>query len=204
MFELHERLSIRARRGWARECLGLASGERLWRERIGLEEYLKMTAKRPVWTLNRSQASMIGTKNASASSQLDSKRARGFCLGIRGGIIACGKNKVRDTFSSIAPTRSNALRFYRRVISVHFPVTNQCPATNPCLRAIPFNGVRSGRGHESFLQGFLGTRNLVHYLFRHLLNGVVFKGSTMGRLIMPPALSRVGDDLKANPKQRYD
>jgi hypothetical protein len=39
------------------------------------------------------------------------------------------------------------------------------------LTAIPYE-VRSGRGHESFLQGILGTRNLVHYLFRRSLNGI--------------------------------
>ncbi len=34
------------------------------------------------------------------------------------------------------------------------------------LNAIPFNQIRSGRGHESFLQEILGTRNFGHYLFR--------------------------------------
>jgi hypothetical protein len=36
----------------------------------------------------------------------------------------------------------------------------------PRLAAEPLSEVRSGRGHESFLQGILGTRNLVHYLSR--------------------------------------
>jgi hypothetical protein len=43
------------------------------------------------------------------------------------------------------------------------------------LSTILFNEVRSGRGHESFLQAILGTRNLVHYLFRPQLNGIGLK-----------------------------
>jgi hypothetical protein len=43
------------------------------------------------------------------------------------------------------------------------------------LAAIPFNEVGSGRGHESFLQGILGTRNLIHYLFRRSFNGIAVK-----------------------------
>jgi hypothetical protein len=43
-----------------------------------------------------------------------------------------------------------------------------------CLIPIPFNEVRSGRGHESFSPGILGTRDLVHYLFRRSLHSIVF------------------------------
>jgi hypothetical protein len=47
-----------------------------------------------------------------------------------------------------------------------FTISLSTPFCETQLKAIPFNEVRSGRGHESFLQEILGARNLVHYLAR--------------------------------------
>jgi hypothetical protein len=72
---------------------------------------------------------------------------------------------------------------YTKLSGLWFFTKVQLPtASAPLLAAITSNEVRSGRGYESFLQGILGTRNLVHYLFRHSLNDIALS-RIPGRII---------------------